>query len=41
ELGKPFVNIYGKAQEIFKDCHIHISLSHNQSQAVAFVVVEK
>ncbi|MCK5076243.1 MAG: holo-ACP synthase [Calditrichia bacterium] len=41
ELGKPQVNIYGKAKEIFKNCTINLSISHNKTQAIAFVVVEK
>jgi len=41
ELGKPRVNIYGKAKEIFHNCTINISISHNKTLAIAFVVVEK
>ena len=41
ELGKPYVNVYGKAREIFRECTIHISLSHNRTQALAVVVIEK
>ena len=41
ELGKPYVNLSGLAAEIFRNCHIHISITHTKTIATAFVVVEK
>lgn len=43
EAGKPFVKLYGSALE-FKEknklTNIHISISHNKADAIAFVVIE-
>lgn len=45
ELGKPELNVTGKASELLKkrcgNCRIHISLSHEKEYAVAYVVIEK
>lgn len=43
DLGKPIVNISKKAKEKFghEEMKINISISHNQSSAVAFVIVEE
>ncbi|MGM0378122.1 MAG: holo-ACP synthase [Bacillota bacterium] len=43
ESGKPYINLYGKAKDIFenkkfKNCHI--SISHNKTQAVANCIIE-
>ena len=44
ELGKPLLNVEGKAADILKskfgDCILHISLSHEKDYAIAFVVIE-
>ena len=44
ELGKPLLNVEGKAADILKDkfgnCNLHISLSHEKEYAVAFVIIE-
>lgn len=39
ELGKPYVNISGKAGELCKG-KIHISISHSREYATAFAVIE-
>lgn len=41
DLGKPIVHLHGKAKEFFQDSEIHISLSHDKTHAIAFVIVEK
>ncbi|GAB4181751.1 MAG: holo-ACP synthase [Calditrichia bacterium] len=38
--GKPVVHIHNKARDLIKSTKIHISLSHNRSQAIAFVIFE-
>ncbi len=41
--GRPYVKLYGGALEIFQQSggeHIHLSISHESSQAVAFCVIE-
>lgn len=43
ENGKPYINLYGKAKNIFdkngfENCHI--SISHNKTQAVANCIIE-
>ncbi len=41
--GRPYVQLYGGARDIFEEngCQkIHISISHERSQAVAFCVIE-
>lgn len=41
--GRPYVNLYGGAEQLFNrlGCeHIYISISHERSQAVAFCVIE-
>ena len=44
DLGKPELNVEGKAADILKDkfgnCKLHISLSHEKEYAVAFVIIE-
>ena len=44
ENGKPFLIIENKAKEIlenlFGQCKIHITLSHEKEYAVAFVIIE-
>ena len=44
ELGKPDIHLSGKAKEIFKQkggTHIHLSLSHIKTHAIAFVILEQ
>lgn len=41
--GKPYVNLYGNTLEIFKSVNgnnIHISISHNNTSAIAFAIIE-
>jgi holo-[acyl-carrier protein] synthase len=43
ELGKPEIKLSGIARDYFEENqfqHVHLSISHAQSYAVAFVVVE-
>jgi holo-[acyl-carrier protein] synthase len=43
ELGKPFINVYGKAKELISDLSIskiHVSLSHLKEMATAVVILE-
>lgn len=43
ELGKPKVNLYGQAKNIAEKggaIRIHISISHNKTQAIAYCVIE-
>lgn len=43
-LGKPILNVEGKAADILKDkfgnCKVHVSLSHEKEYATAFVIIE-
>lgn len=43
--GKPFLNIEGTAlsvmKEIYGDCNVFVSLSHEKEYAIAFVILEK
>jgi holo-[acyl-carrier protein] synthase len=44
ELGKPEIFLSGKAKEVFEQkggTHIHLSLSHIKTQAIAFVILEQ
>lgn len=44
ELGKPFIRVYGKAEELLnneKISKIHVSLSHLKEMATAIVIIEK
>ena len=44
ELGKPSIFLNGKAKEVFEQkggTHIHLSLSHIKTQAIAFVILEQ
>lgn len=43
ELGKPQVNLYGQANNIAEReavRNIHISISHNKTQAIAYCIIE-
>jgi holo-[acyl-carrier protein] synthase len=43
ELGKPIVNLKGKAKEIaesFGSFNIHLSISHGEDNAIAYAVLE-
>lgn len=45
ELGKPVLNVEGKAADTLKnrfgECVLHVSLSHEKEYAIAFVVIEQ
>jgi holo-[acyl-carrier protein] synthase len=44
DLGKPSIYLSGKAKEVFEQkggTHIHLSLSHIKTQAIAFVILER
>ncbi|TCK92880.1 holo-[acyl-carrier-protein] synthase [Natranaerovirga hydrolytica] len=43
ELGKPYINVFGKAKEIKETLGIfsfHVTTSHNKNDVVAFVIGE-
>lgn len=43
-LGKPEIHLSGKAKEVFEQkggTHIHLSLSHIKTQAIAYVILEQ
>ena len=43
-LGKPEIHLSGKAKEVFEQkggTHIHVSLSHIKTQAIAYVILEQ
>ena len=39
--GKPIVELLGGLKEKWGDCKIHVSLSHTEGNAVAYVVMER
>lgn len=39
-VGKPLINLYGRAKEVAGDAAVHVSVSHTKHHAVAFAVVE-
>jgi holo-[acyl-carrier protein] synthase len=42
-LGKPEIHLSGKAKEVFEQkggTHVHLSISHIKTQAIAFVILE-
>jgi holo-[acyl-carrier protein] synthase len=44
DLGKPSIQISGKTKEVFEQKggkHIHLSLSHIKTHAIAFVIIEQ
>lgn len=43
ELGKPFIEPHGKVKEIVEreNMRIHLSISHNKENAIAYVIIEK
>ena len=44
ESGQPILNLYGKGKKIFDQLnlkHIHISITHDKSYAVAHAIAEK
>lgn len=44
DLGKPYINVYGKAEELCKKLgigSIFLSLSHSKEMAMAYVIAEK
>lgn len=44
EKGKPYIQVENKAEEVLKktygDCKIHLSLSHEKTFAIAYVIIE-
>lgn len=38
--GKPGICLYGRAKDLAKGCRVHLSLSHGERTAIAFVVLE-
>ncbi|WP_105615014.1 holo-ACP synthase [Vallitalea okinawensis] len=43
-LGKPYVNLYNQAKTLKNELsidHIHVTISHNRKDVVAFVVAEE
>ena len=44
EKGKPYLAVENKAEEILKntcgDCKIHLSISHEKTIAIAYVIIE-
>lgn len=40
DLGKPFFEFYGKTAEIISDRKVHLSISHTDRDAIAFVIIE-
>lgn len=41
EKGKPWVSLHGSADEHYGQSEINISLSHSESNAIAFVILSK
>lgn len=44
DLGKPYVNLYNRANEIISKLNmttLHVSISHSRTNAIAFVVIER
>ena len=44
DLGKPYIQVYGKAKEIMEELaisKIHVSLSHLKDMATAIVILER
>ena len=39
-LGKPHLKLHGQTAKTIGDRHIHLSLSHTDENAVAFVIIE-
>ena len=40
DLGKPFFKFYGKTAEVISDRRVHLSISHTERDAIAFVIIE-
>lgn len=40
-LGKPYINLYNNLEHYIKENNIHISITHTDSIASAFVVIER
>ncbi len=40
DLGKPFLNFYGKTKKIIGDRKVSVSLSHSIDSSIAFVIIE-
>ena len=44
EVGKPYINVYGKAEELCRELGIgkvFLSISHSKEMAMAYVIAEK
>jgi holo-[acyl-carrier-protein] synthase len=41
KYGKPFVTLHNSAKEIFQNLILHISISHTDTDAIAYAVAEK
>ena len=41
ENGKPLVELQGGLKEKWGDCLVHVSLSHTEGNAVAYIVMER
>jgi holo-[acyl-carrier protein] synthase len=39
--GKPVLFLYNHADSMLEGCRLHLTLSHNERESVAFVVIEK
>lgn len=40
ELGKPFLNFFGKTKKIIGNRKVHLSLSHSIDSSIAYVIIE-
>ena len=41
DIGKPFINLYGKLEKELKDYKIDLSMSHSREYATAVVIIVK
>ena len=39
-LGKPYFVFHGKTAEVISNRHVHLSISHTDRDAIAFVIIE-
>ena len=40
DLGKPFFKFYGQIEQFISQRHVHLSISHSENDAIAFVIIE-
>lgn len=40
DLGKPYINLYNNAK-LAEDINVHVTISHTEKYAVAYVIIEK